>query len=153
MPGRVVGLCLVVLCLAMTEAPGATAPSFVRADLFFMSWETRTRARQTPADVRRHPQVAVTTDDPECLDALLAALRLDALVKARRGAGPGDARLVVDLRDEHGALVTYYADWFELMSEDGLLRRPIDETFRDAVGRRLFLGREAWCAILMRGAT
>jgi len=127
-----------------------SASWFVQADVFFMSWDTETRAAQRPGDVRAHPDVTVRTVDPTCLTDLMTALGLEALAKSRRDQGQGDARLVVDLRDDQGKLVTYYADRFELMSEDTLLRRPIDQKFRDQVGGLLFLGDKSWCWFLSR---
>jgi hypothetical protein len=40
-----------------------------------------------------------------------------------------------------------------LMSEDGALRRPIDDQFQNLVGTRLFLGKAAWCASLSHPGT
>jgi hypothetical protein len=144
---------LVILVAAVVTATSTSAPQVVQADVYFMAWSTLTRVNQAPADIRAHPDVAIRTIDPACLKSVVATLRLDVLAKAEPDGGQGDARLVIDLRDARGKTATYYADRFELMSEDGALRRPIDQRFQDIMGTRLFLGEAKWCASLSRPGT
>lgn len=131
-----------------TVAPKPSPVDVVQAELFFIPWSTETRSSLSPSDVREHPEVTFTVTEPQCLEHLMIWLKLGDLAKSRSGDAPGDARLVIDIRDSHGILLPFYADQFSLISEDASLRRPIDQRFRDTVGTKMFLGRDPWCGSL-----
>jgi hypothetical protein len=130
-------LILVLCCLSCGQL--LAAQSFVRAELYFIDWSVLTRASLSPEQVRRHPYISMRIEQQDRVSGLLKWLDIDALSPSTADDGPGDARLVVDLFDREGHRVTFYADRFSLMSEDGSRRRAIDRSFRESIcsGTRL----------------
>ncbi|HEX2749483.1 MAG TPA: hypothetical protein VHM91_15855, partial [Verrucomicrobiales bacterium] len=81
--------------------------------------------RVDPADIKGGFKKVFTTD----AQAFADSLELDKLAPVKE-ARPEDARLVIELTSEKGAVVTYYASRFNLCTLDNKSKRPIDEAFR-----------------------
>lgn len=98
-----------------------------RIDIYLVQWDTLTRHGLSVSDVRKYANVksVYTNNTRRILSVLFSEpLRFCPL------PGDTDVRLVVDLINQHGQTVTYYATFFRLYSQDGKMNRDIDEKFR-----------------------
>jgi hypothetical protein len=120
-----------LLLLSPYSASAASSDRFVRAELFFIPWSVLTRSQLSPEQVRRHPHISMRIEDHHYVSEVVGWLGVDRLAKSE--SDDGDARLVIDFFDDAGKRTTFYADRFNLMSENGVRRRPIDQRFRQAI--------------------
>ncbi|MFI5396909.1 MAG: hypothetical protein ACHQ9S_15340 [Candidatus Binatia bacterium] len=119
---------LAVVSLLLCGVAIAQGPSD-RAVIYYEGWDALTRARLSPEDVRRTAPIVVTIRDP--MQVSKVRHWLEVLAMKTRDPEPEDARLVVDFLDGDQKRDSYYASYFNLLSEDSKRGRAIDETFRN----------------------
>ena len=125
-------LLLFLLLLGVFLPSSAPAQTWQRADVYFLEWDTETRASLSAERLRQSAEAKFTLR-AEALAGLVASLDLGRLRPVRPG-GDGDTRLVVDLFAAGGAAPsTYHADFFHLASADNRLRRAIGPGFRERI--------------------
>jgi hypothetical protein len=101
------------------------AEKWKRAEIRLLDWNVQTFRRVDPSDIKGGDRRVFTED----AQAFVESLSLDKLAAAK-DKNPEDARLVIELTNEKGKVVTYYASRANLCSLDNSLKRPIDEAFR-----------------------
>jgi hypothetical protein len=86
---------------------------YTRAEIYFLSWNTFTRIRQSPDDVRKNKNIYLVMNF-FYIDKILKGLK-SIEFKNYDGDG-GDARFVMDLHNSNGSITTYYADDYYIYS-------------------------------------
>ena len=118
------------LAVSVAADGQASAPrTFVRADVSFIPWYVLTRHALSPDEAREAAYVKVSFRQSPYVGTFVAWLRLDQLHSSPAPPDRQDARVVIDVTDEAGKTVTYYASRFALLTADGAKWRPIDDSF------------------------
>ena len=105
------------------------APAFIKAEIYYVSWDIDTRSKLTTKDVRKLYWIRISIREETEVNKFVNWLRLDEM-KLAAVPEQEDARLAIDLFKADGKRVTYYASQFNLLSEDSRSKRGIDEEFR-----------------------
>ena len=109
-------------------------PKFIKAEIYYYGWDVFTRSMISLESVRNSPKIRISIIDPGEVLQFVKWLRLEEMLETQDKPGlvqREDPRLVIDLFDSKNTQTTYYASWFNLLSQDSRKKRPIDETFRN----------------------
>jgi hypothetical protein len=112
----------------------ADGPSFSKAVIYYSGWDTLSRIRWGPKDVRRTAYVVITVSEPMRVKLIWESLHLpetSIMTEEADFAPAQDARLVLDFTTKDGKVLTYYASSTYLLTADSMHKRPIDSQFRD----------------------
>ncbi len=129
---KVIFICFLVsmILISRSSSSGNGDNIFVRAEIYYYGWDVLTRYALSPEDVRKRHKIKIFIVDKDEVAKFVKWLRLDKMQSISRPEGE-DARLVVDLFKTNGVRESYYASRFNLISEDSLRKRHIDEIFKN----------------------
>jgi len=100
-----------------------------KVEVYYYGWNVMTRARLDLKAVREGRKIAYTIYSQDEITAFTKWLKIDKL-RTLDHPEPEDPRLVIDLIDKKGNVISYYASYFSLLNETSSALRPIDEVFR-----------------------
>lgn len=102
---------------------------FVKAEIFYYDWSVERRSALTPEMVRTNYWSRMTIVNKIEVNRFIEWLQIDKM-RGNNIKEVNDVRLVIDLFDSKANRKTYIATQFYLMSEDTMLKRRIDGTFK-----------------------
>lgn len=122
----------VLLLSAASQARGSELAGiqFKEARAYFVGWSLLTRVPLGIDDVIEMKRIYIEVNDPGLTAVFVEWLRLSDM-KKRKNKDPGDARLVIELIEETGDVITLYSDGSQLFSADSSRSKPVDEAFLD----------------------
>jgi hypothetical protein len=121
---------LILIWALWLSTSGAAEPL---ARCYLMGWDIETRSAPHPAEVRQWADARCSVRTAAELARFKTILRLEHLYSAVPMTR--DLRFVVDIRAADGAMESYYADRFFLMSAYYTRSRKIDGGFRREMDR------------------
>jgi hypothetical protein len=128
---RLLSCLLVVMLLCPSDGTSeVTTVPYTKAEIYYYGWDVLTRGRLSLDTVRTEFRTKTEIRDPAEVARLVRWLRLERM-ETSTDLQPEDPRLVIDLRAADGAVSTYYASVFNLLSEDSRKKRKIDQAFRN----------------------
>lgn len=98
--------------------------------MYFIRWDTLTRTRLSPSDVRQKHQIYIEVNERALVTQIVSALN-ERPFKNRGTKEPEEARLVIDLVQETGEIDSFYANQSHLITSDSERYQEYDTRFDD----------------------
>jgi hypothetical protein len=129
---KIIFICflLSIIVINCSSVSGNGDNIFVRAEIYYYDWDVLTRYALLPEDIRKRHKIKIIIVDKDEVAKFVKWLRLDEM-QAISKPEMEDARLVIDLFNAKGVRESYYASQFNLISENSLRKRSVDETFKN----------------------
>lgn len=122
-----IGLMVILQIIRLAGAQGERQPYYYKAKIHYCDWMMVTNLKWNPDAVRNNASALIVVEGSR-MPALLKLLDLSDVKK--KSQQPGDARVVFDLEEIDGKVVTYYADMSHIFNSDSSQSRSVGLGFR-----------------------
>jgi len=130
MKGRCVVIAISIVALWSVLRVNAASPEYKQVKMYFIRWDTLTRTRLSPSDVRQKHQVYIEVNDRALVAQIVNVLN-ERPFKNRGTKEPEEARLVIDLVRETGEIDSFYANQSHLITSDSERYQEYGTRFAD----------------------